>query len=81
MVERCERILKHTSIRDHSMLKGTHNKLPSEHDCDDTNENYTNEYKITYQPEYPSRPHCPHTSTSKASLEIMSRSSSNMLAP
>ncbi|TNN40092.1 hypothetical protein EYF80_049741 [Liparis tanakae] len=35
----------------------------------------------TYQPEYPNRPHCPHTSTSKASLEIMRRSSSNILAP
>lgn len=35
----------------------------------------------TDHPEYPSRPHWPHTSTSKASLEIMRRSSSNMLAP
>lgn len=37
--------------------------------------------KDTHHPEYPSRPHWPHTSTSKASLEIMRRSSGSMLAP
>lgn len=32
----------------------------------------------TYQPEYPRSPHCPQTSTSKASLEIISRSSKSI---
>lgn len=35
----------------------------------------------THQPEYPSSPHCPQTSTSKASLEIISLSSKSILAP